>query len=346
MYGIGLPHSRNELKNWCLRKMGAPVLEINLDEDQIEDRISEALAYFHNFHFDGVEKVLFKHKITATVITFAAAVVADFAQGEQLKGLTSEVCVQFIDKAADNLSIRVKGIGVTELLNGETLEGQSSGTTGVLAAANAVTLGDIDNGWVPVDDSIIGVTNVLPFNTGTPSAGSMFDINYQFSLNSMHSLISTDLITYDMFKRQIELMRFMFSGMKGLRFNRKTDKIYLDIDWLHNIVAPDEYIVFVCYKAVDPTAYEEVYSDYFVREYCYALLKQQWGENLKKFSGIALPGNVTLNGQTIYEEASAYRKELEERVEKAYQEPVDFLIGSFMPLLPFLPFLLAVSSSI
>ncbi len=324
---MAIPATRNQLKLWCLRKLGDPVLEINMDEDQIEDRIDEGLTYFRDYHFDGVERMYLKHKVTASSLAFSVAVVGSFAVGEVVTGLTSGAVAQLVDQATDNLSVRVKGLQTSQFLNGEQLQGATSGVTATLAAVNAVTLGDIDNGWIPVTDQIIGVVNVLPFNSGLPSTGSIFDINYQFALNSMHSLISTDLITYDMFKRQIELLRFEFSGIKGLRFNRKTNKIYLDIDWLHNIVSPDEYVIFECYVAVDPEAYHEVYGDYFVREYCYALLKKQWGENMKKFSGIALVGNVTMNGQQIYDEGAAYQKELEARIKKEWELPVDFLIG-------------------
>lgn len=323
----GLPRTRNELKNWVLRKLGAPVLEVNLDEDQIEDRLSEGLAYFRDYHFDGVERVLYKHKVTASKLVLAAAPTGTFIAGECIEGATSGASTVFLDQATDNLSVRVKGRHTSEFVNGEVITGQSSGATATLASTLAVQLGDIDNGWIPVDDSIIGVTDILPFDSGLPNAGGMFDINYQFALNSMHSLISTDLITYDMFRRQMELLRFEFSGTKGLRFNRKTDKIYVDIDWISGVVQPDSYLVIIAYKAVDPEVYSEVYSDYFVREYCYALMKEQWGEVLKKYSGIALPGNVTLNGQQIYDEGIAYRQKLEDRIKKEWELPVDFLIG-------------------
>ena len=320
----GLPLTRRDLRDWVLRKLGAPVLQINLDEDQIEDRLSEGLAYFRDYHFDGVEKVFFKHKITSSYLNVIGVPVGTFLAGEQVKGLTSNAFACFVSITDGQFRVKLPTGTFTP---GETLQGQTSGATIALGLINLLTLGDIDNGYIPADDSIIGVTNILPFNTGLPTSGSIFDINYQFALNSMHSLISTDILTYHMFKQQIELLRFEFQGIKGLRFNRKTDRIYIDIDWLHNIVSPDEYVILQCYKAVDPEDFKEVYSDYFVREFCFALMKEQWGENLKKFSGIALPGNVTLNGQTIYDEAVKYREELELRIKREWQEPVDFLMG-------------------
>lgn len=63
-----LPSSRQELIDYCLRRLGAPVNELELDVDQIEDRIDDAFQYFQDYHFDGVEKVFLSHQITPTDI--------------------------------------------------------------------------------------------------------------------------------------------------------------------------------------------------------------------------------------------------------------------------------------
>ena len=57
-------HSREEFKEYCLRKLGKPVIEINVDDDQVEDRVDEALKYYWDYHFDGTEKVYYKHQFT------------------------------------------------------------------------------------------------------------------------------------------------------------------------------------------------------------------------------------------------------------------------------------------
>jgi hypothetical protein len=59
------PATREELKDYCLRRLGAPILEINVDEDQVEDIIDDALQYFNERHFDGAERMYLKHKLTA-----------------------------------------------------------------------------------------------------------------------------------------------------------------------------------------------------------------------------------------------------------------------------------------
>ena len=58
------PTDRRSFKEWCLRKLGKPVIEINVDADQADDRIDEALSYYWDYHFDGAEKIFLKHEIT------------------------------------------------------------------------------------------------------------------------------------------------------------------------------------------------------------------------------------------------------------------------------------------
>lgn len=63
------PNSRTTLKQYCLRQLGHPVIEINVDEDQLDDRIDEALQYYQEYHFDGTERIFLKHQITSDDIT-------------------------------------------------------------------------------------------------------------------------------------------------------------------------------------------------------------------------------------------------------------------------------------
>ena len=62
---MATPNSKATLKEYCLRKLGKPVIEINIDDDQMDDRIDEAFLYYQDYHFDGVEKTWLKHQVTA-----------------------------------------------------------------------------------------------------------------------------------------------------------------------------------------------------------------------------------------------------------------------------------------
>lgn len=66
---MAIPRSREDFKIHCLRRLGHPVLEVNVENDQLEDRIDEALLYFADYHFDGSEKIFYKYPVTADDIT-------------------------------------------------------------------------------------------------------------------------------------------------------------------------------------------------------------------------------------------------------------------------------------
>ena len=81
------------------------------------------------------------------------------------------------------------------------------------------------------------------------------------------------------------------------------------------------------YETVDPEAYTDVYNDMWLKKYCTALYKRQWGQNLIKFEGMVLPGGVTLNGRQIFDDATADIEKLEERIRLDHEFPPDFFVG-------------------
>ena len=66
---MAVPSTRNDFKEYCLRRLGKPVIEINVDNDQVEDRIDEALKYYWDYHFDGTERMFYKHQVTQEDVT-------------------------------------------------------------------------------------------------------------------------------------------------------------------------------------------------------------------------------------------------------------------------------------
>ena len=83
--------SRQDLIDYCLRRLGFPVIEINVDEDQISDRIDDALQFWYEYHFDGRQKTFISHKITGDTVTLASVLTGNYIVGETLTGLTSGV---------------------------------------------------------------------------------------------------------------------------------------------------------------------------------------------------------------------------------------------------------------
>jgi nitrogen regulatory protein PII len=66
---MATPTTKTTFKNYCLRSLGQPVIEINVDDDQLDDRVEEALQYFQEMHYNGVERVFLKHVMTAADLT-------------------------------------------------------------------------------------------------------------------------------------------------------------------------------------------------------------------------------------------------------------------------------------
>jgi len=118
----------------------------------------------------------------------------------------------------------------------------------------------------------------------------------------------------------------LFSGEQPVRFNRHQNRLYIDFQWGTDILA-GEYLVIEAYKIIDPNSYTDVYNDRWVKMYSTALIKKQWGMNLKKFGGIQLPGGVQLNGQQIYDEADAEIQKLEQEMQDKYELPAEFILG-------------------
>lgn len=245
------PASRQQLIDYCLRKLGHPVIEVNIDVDQIEDRIDEAFQFYRDFHYDAVELVYLKQQITANV------------KSDQ---------------------------------------------------------------YITLNDAVTSVVRVLPFSSKTTAGVDMFDVRYQILLNDLYSVQSTDIIYYNQVKTHLQLIQDMLVGQKPIRFNRHQNRLYIDFDW-NNAVDVGEYIIIEAYRILDPTTFTDVYNDGFLKRYATALLKQQWGINMKKFEGVQLPGGVTLNGQKIYDEATEEIEKLREDVQRTYQLPVDMFIG-------------------
>ena len=66
------PSTRETLKQYSLRALGKPVIEINVDDDQLEDRLDEALQYFSQYHYDGVQRVYLKYQYTQACLLYTS----------------------------------------------------------------------------------------------------------------------------------------------------------------------------------------------------------------------------------------------------------------------------------
>lgn len=319
--------SREELKQYCLRALGAPVLEINVDDQQLEDRIDEAIEYWRLYHNEGIEKVFLKQQLRCSSLFLTTDTAPDFPVGTGIKGQTSgataTVTNQWDKQSTGNELLISKTSGI--FIAGEqikTVKGEE--ITANLTATNFITLRELDNKYVELPDHVYGVQRVLPFS-GTQTSKSMFDIQYQLRLNDLYDLTSTSIIYYKMVMSHLSLLDLELNGKPQFDFNRLQGRVYIRMDWNSNVL-PGDYVVMEAYRALDPTTWSRVWNEPWLKHYATTLFKRQWAMNIKKFGGLQLPGGVVLNGQALYDEAVNEQKDLEqELIEKS--APLQFFLG-------------------
>ncbi len=278
------PSTRQGLIDYCLRQLGAPVLEINVADEQIDDLVDDTIQYFNERHYDGVEKMYLKYKITQDDIDRGRAT-----------GTT--------------------GVGIV------TTTGTSTNISGV----GTITSNFYENSnFIQVPDSVIGIEKVFKFDTSSISSG-MFSIKYQLFLNDLYYFSSIDLLSYSMTKSYLEDIDFLLTTDKQVRFNKRQDRLYLDIDWGEK--TKDTFLVLECYRALDPESFSQIYNDSFVKKYLTALLKKQWGQNLIKFQGVKLPGGIELNGRAIFEDGQRELEDIKQKMSSEYELPPLDCIG-------------------
>lgn len=239
--------SMGDLYEYCLRKLGKPVINIEIDESQAEDRLNDALDFFIQRHYNGVEE---RH------VGFA------------------------IDQTA------------------------------------------LDRGYVNVAENIVAVTEILRI-TGSGSGDEFDRLNFLLKDTEIFDSVSKGAMTnYYVSRMNIALMQEILNPEGGHSFNAMTHRLYL-----HSSVGLEDRLFAHVYIAIDPDEHTNVYNNEWVKKYATALMKEQWGINLKKFQGVQMPGGMELNGQVIYDEATAEIQELESKYSLEYELPVDMFVG-------------------
>ena len=278
------PNSRQALVDYCLRRLGAPVLEINVDDDQIDDLVDDAFQLFNERHFDGVERMYLKYKISQD----------DIDRG----------------KASGTSGVGI----VTTTANSTNVSGMGTVTSNWYENSN----------FLQVPDSIIGVEKIFKFDTSSIS-GSMFSIKYQLFLNDLYYFNSINLLQYSMTKSYLEDIDMLLTTDKQIRFNKRQDRLYMDIDWSAQTV--DDFIVLDCWRILDPNTFTDVYNDSFIKPYLTGLIKRQWAQNLLKFKGVKLPGGIEFNAREMYEDAEREIEFIRDKLKNEYELPPLDMIG-------------------
>ena len=251
------PSTREQFTDYCLRRLGFPVIEINVAEEQVDDRIDDALSKYWDYHFDGVEE--------------------------------------------DYLIV-------------------------------PITSNDVSNGYITLEEKVFSVISILPIGNDSSvgiGAGDLFNAQYQFYMNDFYgsnNIVSSNLEYLSSLKSYLSTAQMTVSPINSFNFNRKTNRLRFN-ESLSRLKEKSSSIVIKVYKKIDETVFSDVWDDEFLKEYATALIKKQWGENLKKFGNMNLPGGITLNGEAIFNEAIADIERLETKLTIDLQIPNDFFMG-------------------
>ena len=325
---MAAPNSKTTLIDFCLRSLGAPVIEINVDDDQVDDRIDEALQFYQHYHADGIEKMFLKHKVTNSELIFQAVTTGTFVEGETVTGGTSGAKA-IVKKVPTTSTLRYNVLvdSNTPFQASETVTGESSGATGVISSSGGIVKGDMENGYIPINSLITQVERLLPIRDSF-STSDMFDIRYQIHLNDLYSMgFMGSLAEYVMSMQYLDMLDAVVdSDDKPINFDRHKNQLDIFMNW-NDELEVDDYIVVECYRIIDPNTYTDVYNDYFLKKYATALIKRQWGTNLLKFEGMQMPGGVTFNGRQLFDDANEEITRLEEEARLNWEQPVDFYTG-------------------
>jgi len=284
------PSSRQELIDYCLRQLGAPVVEINVADEQVQDLLDDAIQMFQQRHFDGVIQTFLKYEITQEDKDRAKAVPPGAPSGRGSAGMAS-----------------------------------TSATTDIEGTSTTFTYYENSN-YLQIPNDVIGINKVYQFDQlmGVKSS-NMFSLKYQMFLNDIYYWGTTDILSYATAQSYLETLNFLLNTHKAIRFNQRQNRMYLDVKYDDLIVG--DYLIIDCWKVLNPNDATSVFNDPFLKRYLTALIKKQWGQNLIKFQGVKLPGGIEFNGRQIYDDAQAELDKIEEKMLSTYEIPPLDLIG-------------------
>lgn len=189
-----------------------------------------------------------------------------------------------------------------------------------------ITENDITRKYLEVDEDVLSVLRILPLNS-LFSAGSNLQI--QSTMTDILDLVrqpTGNLSSYVINMQYISMMSDIFNSSKPIRYNKYTNRIDIDTNWITQISVGD-VIAAEVYAAIDPEEFIASFNDQWLKAYSTALIKKQWGQNMLKYQGFQLPSGVVLDGRSIYEDAVNEIQQLEDDLYNTYSLPVDFFLG-------------------
>ena len=316
---MATPTTRAEFRDYCLRQLGHPVIQINLDEDQMDDRIDQALQFFNDYHYDGSERIFMKHQITQAdidrgwiytpeAITFVIGVLPFDQASSSINMFDLRYQLRLHD-LYDFTSVSYVSYEIT-MQHLQTLNLLFSGTPQFRFNRHGNKL-RLDIDWtrdVRVGEYVImecyrtmSPDSLTLAGTGTISASS----NTVIGVNTIfdQQVIPDDEVVFGTETKRIT------------KVNSPTE------------IVVDSPFTTSGSVTMTKTGISDVWNDRWLKRYGTALFKLQWGNNLSKFAGIQLPGGITLDGVRIMSDAQAEIDKLEEDLVSTNVLPGDMFIG-------------------
>jgi len=316
------PTTRQQFKDYCLRKLGHPVIQINVDDDQVDDRIDDALAFWSDYHYDGTEKIFMKHQITQTdidrrwiyapdAVTFVTGIIPFDQSGSSVNMFDLRYQLRLHD-LYDFTSVSYISYEIT-MQHIRTLNLLFSGTPQFRFNRHQNRL-FIDVDWTSdfeVGDYVVvecyrkmqpDTISITGTVTGNISANTLIGTSTVFD----QELLENDII-------------LLSSGAEYQvqRIRSPTELTVSATTLAANVTS----------VSITKTGISDIWGDRFLKQFATAKIKQQWGNNLKKFGGIQLPGGVTLNGKEIYDEATEELAKMEEEMYQMGSLPSEIYTG-------------------
>ena len=317
---MAAPVTRTEFKDYCLRRLGFPVIQINVDDDQVDDRIDDALQFFHDYHFDGVEKIYMKHRITQDDIDrkfiycpdpviFVTKIfpfddsnssinMFDLRYQLRLHDLYDFTSVSYVSYEITMQHITTLNMLFSGYPQHRFNRHQNKIFLDIDWSRDA-TLGE----YVVIEcyrklapDTVILTGTVTATNTSNliTGTGTTFD----------QQIIEGDIITIS--GQDAQINRIISPTQAYLTSNLVTS---------------------VTTATATKTGVSDVWDDRFLKQYATALIKYQWGTNLSKFAGVQMPGGVTLDGPRIMTEAQVEIDKIETEMQAYNVLPPEILTG-------------------
>ena len=345
------PNSRGTLINYALRQLGAPVLEINVYDDQIDDLIDDAIQLFQERHFDGVERMFLKHKLTASdvakfrgldqeqLLGTATGAVLTVKVVEQGTGYTTGTTAAYTGGTGTSATfditakdwqiteVEISAAGTNYLVEDEiTFTGGGGNAKIEVTGVQEQTEWEERDNFLQIPPQVLGINRVFGVK-GSNIRSNLFGLEYQLFLNDLYQFGSVDILSYFMTKTYLETLDMVLNNGAFIpfRFNRRADRLYIDTDRL--MLDEGSYLIIDCHRLLDPQTYTEVYNDPFLKKYTTALIKRQWGQNLIKFKGAQLPGGITMNGRELYDDGNTEVLKIEDEITSTYELPPNWEIG-------------------